>query len=142
MLKVRQVLLDCYAPQAPLATPESNMAPPAIMELRIKSLRDKSCLLFMVSSVIQFDHTCFLQPRDDSFISRVICSATNLHAFQNGRLRTKRTDKPIACFGRTGSACTERHDGFFSKVMCCQKRADGRCGCFHPNRITDKYHVI
>lgn len=98
--------------------------------------------IFIVSSVIQFDNTYFLQPRDNPFISCVIRSPTNLYALQYSRLRAKGTDKPVACLGRAGPARAERNDSSSREVMCCEERADGRCGSFHPDRITDEYHVI
>ena len=85
-------------------TPESSTAPPAITELRIKLRRDRSCLFFIVSSVIQFDNTYFLQPRDNPFISCVIRSPTNLYALQYSRLRAKGTDKPHVLRGQLASA--------------------------------------
>ena len=63
-------------------TPESSTVPPAITELRIKSRRDRSCLFFIISFVIQFDNTYFLQPCDNPFISRIIRSPTNLYALK------------------------------------------------------------
>lgn len=113
-------------------TPESSTAPPAITELRIKLRRDRSCLFFIVSSVIQFDNTYFLQPRDNPFISCVIRSPTNLYALQYSRLRAKGTDKPVACLGRAGPARAERNDSSSREVMCCEERADGEVRQFPP----------